>query len=351
MITLKGNPSQLGREYGKMCAEEIRQNLSVLIWCENYVRREFFEVLPREDSDFIAWQKKQESILSDNWPWLLEEMAGVAKASDVSFEDILLLNLRAWQYSYFGKPGVACSNLAITLDDGTVACAGALDDPVEYYCGPVCFEPDDGYSCITFPITGTSWGNRGMNEKGLSMGISAQPLPGLKKLDNTMNQDLAVRIILQSCSTVGQVRDFCREHPFTMNMVCVDAAGGIFCAHNTAAGLFEIPARGTAEITNHIVSDKIKKQLSAMGVSEFPETDTTRPRRENLINFTQAHSGKCTAEEVMKFISTCDETNPGSINRHNNGTVFLTFANPQNDPKTFWVMRPHIEDEFKQLRI
>ena len=136
-----------------------------------------------------------------------------------------------------------------------------------------------------------------------------------------------------------------------MNIVCVDASGGIFCAHNTSAGLFEIPAQGSAAMTDHVVDKEIKKQLAAMGVREFPEAYPTRPRRENLINFAQQHNGKCTAKDVMKFVSICDENNPGSINRHNHGTAYLTFANPQNDPKSFWVMQPHIENEFKQLRI
>jgi len=122
LITLKGNPCQIGQKYGKVCAEKIREDLSVLVWREGY------EPLPRGDADFIAWRKKQESILNRNWPWLLEEMTGVAEAMDTSFEDVLLLNLRAWQYNYYGEPpGNACSSLAISLDDGTVACAGTLD--------------------------------------------------------------------------------------------------------------------------------------------------------------------------------------------------------------------------------
>jgi len=235
---------------------------------------------------------------------------------------------------------------------------GHWTDPVEYYCGPVCFEPDDGYGVITFPITGTSWALRSINEEGLAIGISSTLLPGLRRHENAINQDLAMRIIMQTCTTADDVRDFCREHPFTMNLVCVDTHGGIFCAHNTSAGLFEIPAQGSAAMTDHIVNDDIKGQLTAMGVREFPEPYPTRPRRENLINFARQYNGKCTAKDVMKFISTCDENNSGSINRHNRGTAFLTFANPQNDPKTFWVLQPYIKDrldyvndKFEQLRI
>ena len=170
MIKLKGTPNQIGQEYGKACAKAIRENLSILV--ERNCQPP--DPLPLNDPNFHKWVKKQEDILSDNWPWLLEEMAGVGQALDVGFKDILLLNLRAWQYSYYGKPGRACSSMAITLEDGTVACAGALDDPIELYCGPVCFKPDDGYGCITFPITGTSWASRATNEKGLSIGDQLQ---------------------------------------------------------------------------------------------------------------------------------------------------------------------------------
>jgi hypothetical protein len=97
-------------------------------------------------------------------------------------------------------------------------------------------------------------------------------------------------------------------------------------------------------MANDIVDDCIRQRLAALGVSEFPEPDASHARRQNLIDFAQKHSGKCAAAEVMKFISTCEEGNPGSINRHDGGTAYLTFANPQNDSKTFWIMSPH---EFK----
>ena len=349
LVTFHGTPKQIGIAYGREFLAEIKANLNELVWREGY------EPLPREDSDFIAWHKKQESILASKWPWLLEEMAGVAEALAVSFEDILLLNLRAWQYNYyFAPPGQSCSSLAITLGNGTVACAGALDDPVKYYCGPVCFTPDNGYSFITFPITGTSWASRSLNETGLSIGISSQLLPGLRILDNSINQDLAIRVIMQTCTTVDQVREFCKEYPFTMNIVCVDASGGILCAHQTAAGFFEIPTQDNAALTNHLTSDDVKNQLTARGVGEFPESDTTHERRNNLLDFAKQNSGKRTAEDVMQFISLCDEGNPGTINRHNGGTVCLTFANPQNDPQTFWVMLPHdpeCNNQFKQLKV
>ena len=57
MIIFKGNPEQIGSEYGKAFADEIHKNLSILIWREGY------EPLPRENTDFIQ-------LTIDNPTWL-----------------------------------------------------------------------------------------------------------------------------------------------------------------------------------------------------------------------------------------------------------------------------------------
>lgn len=281
MIKLHGTSEVIGRAHGESCRTAILANLKEL------VHRESYEPLPREDRNFRAWMHGQEALVEKHWPWLLKEMRGVADGSGVAYEDILLLNLRTWQYDFYGKPPAeCCSSMLVTLVDGALACAGALDDPREYYCGPVHVAPDRGYCFVTFPITGTSWGNRGMNSAGLALGISSQPLPGLRRLSHAVIQDLAARAILQTCSTVGEVREFCREHPFTMNLVCADAQGGVLCAHQTAAGLFELPVKeGWCVLTNHVADEGVRRRLHNLGVASFPESPTSRARLERLAAF------------------------------------------------------------------
>jgi hypothetical protein len=337
MITLRGNAGHIGAEYGKAFAEKIRRNVSILVW------REGCEPLPRQEKRFVEWVDEQSRAFTQGWPWLVEEMEAVATATGLKYEDIFLLNLRAWQFEFYGAqpPLAACSSLAITLNDGTVACAGALDDPIEYYCGPVRYVPDEGYSLITFPMTGTSWGNRGMNSAGLSVGISSQVLPGLRPLPGAINQDLALRVMLQMCATVEEVREFCKTYPFTMNVVCVDAQGGVFCAQQTAAGLHEIPCDGSCALTNHVASDELKAKLTARGVTEFPESDTTRPRLSKLLDFARERNGKCTSDEVKHVIGFRDDSDPATI--HNKGSMYLTYSNPQVDPCTLWIATPGAE--------
>lgn len=334
MFDFKGSPAEIGRTYGTKCSDRILANLKVL------VHRQGYSPLPRLAADFQNWMRRQESLLEKHWAWLLEEMAGVAEGCGAAYEDILLLNLRAWQYDLYGRPPLGgCSSLTITLADGSKACAGALDDPAEYYCGPIRFMPKNGYRFITFPITGTSWGNRGMNSQGLATGISSQLLPGLRALPDAVNQDLAMRVILQRCATVGEVREFCRAFPFTINLVCVDVQGDIFGAHHTAAGLFEISTmQGWCALTNHVSDDAVIHKLSGLGVKEFPGNKTTRPRRSKLVAFCRKRNGFCTRQEVMDLIGQREDGDPGSI--HNRNTICLTFASPQVNSHSLRVMQP-----------
>jgi len=336
VLVLSGKPEDIGRKYGEVMAEQIKKNVELLI------ERRGIEIIngendvPLHDKNFIKWEKEQEKILREVAPYLLDEMKGIAEGAGVDYRYILLLNLRAWQYRTYFPETTGCSSFAITLKDKTVACTGALDDPYELYCGPVHIIPDNGYRFISFPITGTVWGNRGMNSEGLVVGISSQLLKNLTPLTNVINQDIAIRIILQNFSTVEEVRKFCKKHPFAMNLLCVDRKSNILCAHQTLGGFFEIPVKeGYAALTNHIVDDGLMYLLMEKGVDKFIESETTRLRRGNLLEFARIYNGRCAGKDVMDFIEDRKGGSPAAI--CNKGTIVLTYANPETYPDTFWV--------------
>ena len=333
---LKGGAQDIGKRHGAIFAEHIRRNLSILVWREGY------EPLPRQDPAFQRWVDDQEEILAANWPWLLDEMRGVAQGAGLEYRDILWLNLRVWQYHFYSgqpaSPAAACSSLIVALADGSVASAGALDDGCEYYCGLVEVAPAQGHSYMSFPIAGTSWGNRGVNSAGLCVGSSSQILPGLKRLPGSFSSDLANRLILQTCATVAEVRDFCQRHPFTLNLACSDKNGDAFCAHQTSAGLFEVASQAPCAITNHVVDDRLIYKLHELGVGEFCESPTSRLRRGRLLDFARANHGKTSAEALRRFIADRMAGAPSSTcPKHN---VALTYANPQTEPGKVWTATP-----------
>lgn len=335
LYTFEGAPEEIGRIYGKTFTDAIRKNLSILVWRKGY------DPLPRENAAFISWIKTQGSIIQKNWPWLIEEIQAVADGIEVKYEDILFLNLRVWQYDKYAVPADTCSSLAITLGDGTVACAGALDDEIDYYCGPIKVVPEKGYAFITFPIAGTSWGNRGINSAGLALGESSQLLPGLNQLPNAINQDLGLRVILQTCATVGDVREFCKKYPFTINLICVDAGGAVLCAHHTAAGLYELTSETPCALTNHIVDDRVIYELHQKGMRGLSESPTTRFRRGKLLEFAGTNNGLCTGKDVRAFITDHKEDALSSICPIHN--VSLTYANPQKEGGILWITQPRLK--------
>lgn len=337
MNTFSGTPFDTGLAYGNKFKEKILYNIKELLYSE-HMQNDLFS------SGFSVWLEQQEKNILNNWPWLLNEMEGVAKSIEVPYKDILMLNLRAWQYEYYGKSNIsgACSSLAITLETGNVANAGILDDPVEYYCGPVKIVPDNGYGFLSFPLTGTVWANRGMNSKGLCVGISSQILPGLEKPENMINQDIAIRVILQTMATVKEVKEFCREFPFIMNLVCTDSSNMILCAHQTAVGLFEQSTNDYAVMTNHVTDDELRYLLSCKGTVEFPEEPTSRLRRGNLLKFARKRSGNVNATEIRDYISNRNDENRGTV--CNKYSIYITYCCPHEEPGTIYVMEPQSSD-------
>ncbi len=330
--TFIGSPEQIGLAYGRTLKDIILQALSLLLDEKRF---------PRSDATIQAWVGRRESLIEKHFPWLLEEMAAVAQGVGLDYQEILWLNCRVWNYctpAGATKPS-QCSTMAITLADGTLACTAALDDPPDLYCGPVRFGPEGRHRFITLPISGMSWAADSMNSAGLAIAISSLNFFGeIEKPDPLLPQDIAIRAIMEQCSTADEVREFCREHSFQINLVAVDAQGGVFAAQSTPLGLFEVEAEGFAVITNHWVDDAELYQMAQRGGRGISESDTTRFRRGRLLQFARQQSGHCSAEEVREFMGHRDDTDPGS--NHNAGTLALTFANPQAAPQTFWIMQP-----------
>lgn len=74
----KGESKEIGIAYGKAFASNVRLNLSALVWSE-------VNASQMQESDFHKWVLEQESLVASNWPWLLEEMDGVAESVGVGY--------------------------------------------------------------------------------------------------------------------------------------------------------------------------------------------------------------------------------------------------------------------------
>lgn len=344
VLRTKGTPGEIGQTCGKAYRALIEQNLNLFVRCEETRKL-------MENPGAKAWAGEQRALVSRDFPWLAEEIGGIAQGAEASLDDIWLLNLRVWQYREYHSGAVSgCTSLAVRTREGALCCAGALDDPEYIYCGAVVRPAAEGrYGSIGFPLAGTVWAARGINQAGLSISSSSQLICGLHPQKPELNQDIALRVMLDTCATVEQARALCEEYAFTINLVATDGQGGLLAGHQTPIGFFDIPcADDRVAVTNHVVDDMVCQALDNAG-GELLETEpNTRYRRGALLRFLRENPIP-TCQEVWGQIAGKAEGRRSAVN--NSHTYVLTLSDDSR-PGVLDVMYPcYGETEYVSVKL
>ena len=325
LLILQGAPRELGRQQGAALRSQIHANLGALLG-------DFLTGAKGPSPATIrAWQERLRTFCFDHWPWLQPEIAGIAEGAGIDPELAELLSFRAWQYEIYHAG--SCSSFALPGAGGKILTGGTLDDPrCLYTIAQV--QPTQGLRFLSFPLAGTVWANRGMNESGLVLGISSLLCPGVQfELEKLVPVDLVFRDLLQFCSTVAEVEARCRKFNFFCNLVAVDRHGGIFSSSNYCGELTAYPtSTGTAALTNHPL-EPAATALRARGFTGPDPGAYSLERLTELTAWTTAHLGRATVADAQAFLG--GESKFGRVNNPN--TAFATIAVPQSDPHTLWL--------------
>lgn len=330
---LQGGDRVRGRKHGATLRAQIHRNVAELMG--NLLT----DANPGRRDRILAWQKRLRTFCFDHWPWLQEEMQGLAEGAELDLATIELLNFRAWQYDVYHAG--ACSSVAARDAHGHVLTAGTLDDPRHLYAIAQC-QPTQGLRYLSFPIAGTTWANRGMNESGLALGISSLICPGVKfDLENLVPVDLVFRYMLQFCSTVAEVEAACRRYKIFCNLVAVDRHGGVFASSNYCGDFTAYPVPdGTAALTNHPV-EPAATTLRARGFTGPDPGAYSVERLEQLTVWIAAHKGRVSVADARALFG--DKSQFGRVN--NSNTAFATIAVPQTDSHTLWLAQQPVTPE------
>ena len=333
ILILHGSDRVRGQQHGAALRDQIQRNVAELLG-------DLFKgASVARRAQIRAWQQRLRTFCFEHWPWLQEEMAGLAEGAGLDGETVELLNFRAWQYDVYHAG--CCSSLAVPDSSGHILTAGTLDDPRHLYTIVQC-QPATGLRYLSFPIAGTTWANRGLNESGLALGISSLLCPGVKfDLENLVPVDLVFRFMLQFCSTAVEVEAACRRYKFFCNLVAVDRHGGIFSSSNYCGDLTAYPATaGIACLTNH----PLERAATALRARGFVGPDPgaySVERLAQLSAWTAAHAGHVTVAATRAFLGA--ESKFGRVNNPN--TAFATIAVPQSDPYILWIAQQPVTPE------
>jgi hypothetical protein len=325
VLPLSGTATDLGRQQGIALRNQIHANVAVLLG-------DFLTGAKAAQIEKIrAWQRRLRAFCFDHWPWLQDEIQGIAAGAGLDRELAELLSFRAWQYEVYHAG--ACSSFALPGAGGKILTGGTLDDPrFLYACAHVA--PADGLRFISFPIAGTVWANRGLNEAGLALGISSLICPGVTfDLGQLVPVDLVFRDMLQFCSTVAEVETRCKKFNFFCNLVAVDRHGGVFSSSNYCGDYTShISAQNRFALTNHPVG-AADTSLRTRGYTGPDPGGYSLERLDEINGWLQSHHETATVADAVTFLGATPQA--GRVN--NPHTAFATVAMPQTHPHTFWI--------------
>ena len=171
---IAGSPCQIGLRYG----QSIKSGFSRIVarYAENYLKN-------HDSARVEVISEGMEGYLRDHAPTLIEEMAGIAEGSGVSFADVFKHNLCSCigttlsseasvrEAAHCTSIGFPNSNRGPLLGKNTDC--GDPETSLIRFVPMLCWRPSTGLASLGLTHMRTVWRHVGVNEKGLALGGSS----------------------------------------------------------------------------------------------------------------------------------------------------------------------------------
>lgn len=228
VLYLKGTPYEQGRQLGQGAADLIHENVRRASRLRDQV------AAGRDQADYHAVTRKNETFAARAFPELLEELTGIAEGADVAYDELLSLNLNG-HIAYVYSAMLACTQVLATgpaTADGKTYIGKTRD----LSRGPLLQvflhrEYDDGTYLNEIQTAGRMTIPDGINQYGVSLTCSGQWSPrvtvDLARADSAwLNLNLQP-ILRQACTADDAIR-MIEEQPRAsgMHVLVADGARG-----------------------------------------------------------------------------------------------------------------------------
>jgi isopenicillin-N N-acyltransferase like protein len=306
VISLKGNPGEVGFQHGTRCREMIQENVHLYFQLFKH-----YAALDR--SQAISLARRFVTVLLDFDPAILEEIRGIAEGAGLEFEEVLALNCRT-ELMYPAKSATGeCTSLAVLPEaaaGGEVLIGQNWDwkPHLKHSTVILDIEQEGKPGVVTLTEAGIV-GKIGLNSAGLGACLNILKSPiGMV--------GVPIHVLMRSllnCERLGDALQKIVSRNRASNNNCLLAhADGAALDFEMAPDQWDClyPEKGVLVHANHFTSERLKPLDT--GVVEYPDTLLRFGRaRQELLR----RAGRITVGDFKEILR--DHLNhPDSICRH-----------------------------------
>lgn len=336
VLYLKGTPYEQGRQLGQGAADLIHENVRRASRLRDQV------AAGRDQADYHAVTRKNETFAARAFPELLEELTGIAEGADVAYDELLSLNLNG-HIAYVYSAMLACTQVLATgpaTADGKTYIGKTRD----LARGPLLQvflhrEYDDGTYLNEIQTAGRMTIPDGINQYGVSLTCSGQWSPrvtvDLARADSAwLNLNLQP-ILRQACTADDAIR-MIEEQPRASGMHVLVADGARAAAlevTNRVVRTFEAE-EGILIRTNHYFAPDLQHLAPT-----FEENRSSFDRYARVRAIVGERYGHISMHVILAILSDHSLPPTDSICRHGDGdlqsrTCAATINCPED--RTMW---------------
>jgi tetratricopeptide (TPR) repeat protein len=343
-IYLKGDPYEIGLQYGALLKEQMKSFYDHLDSLENSIMANvykespwYMDIIIKISTPFVV-KKKLDSFRKRVPKDYLAQLKGMSEGSGVPLDDILKVT--------FGPDFISCSSFIKIVDGRIIHGRNADHDVVQFFSRyPLIahYDKDGKHSYIDIGIIGTPFAVTGINEHGLTLSWSQATTSRSKPFDGKGTM-LMFNRILEECRNLSDVDETSKNVDRFVTMIgsLEDLTGAAYDIVDEKVVRTDMNV-GYIYATNRCLSQSMRKEYNSVF-----DMDWGNSARAYTYEQTLSNGGGFTVDDAIRLLSNTNFYNyKGKIppyeggNINNRGTGSSVVCDPQNSTVYFAYGAPY----------